>query len=299
MADSESRTFFERMREIDRRWVFLVMALAVTVPFFFRVAFKEVVTPEVRAISDLIERFPAGAKVLLPLDFDPPSEPELKPMATSYVRHLCKKKHKIYFMTLWPVGSAEITAMIDEVIEKEFPAYTYGEDYVNLGYKAGNQGPIQGVLNSFQSQYPTDVHNTALSEIPMMRQVKSLKDMDFILNVGAGFPGLKEWIQYGSDPAGVPIAGGVTAVGAPLLYPYYPQQLVGLMGGLKAAAEYESLLMEAFPDDYGDPTQFAGIRRMGPQTLAHLAIIFFIVVGNIAYFATRGSSTSRLKSLEK
>ena len=50
--------------------------------------------------------------------------------------------------------------------------------------------------------------------------------------VGSGFPGVKEWIQFGGDPADVPTAGGVTAVEAPLLYPYYPEQLIGLMGGL-------------------------------------------------------------------
>ncbi len=71
------------------------------------------------------------------------------------------------------------------------------------------------------------------------------------------------------------------------------------MGGLKAAAEYESLLMEGYSKAYGtDPGRFAAIRRMGPQTLAHLVIILFLVVGNIAYFATRGSGGERLKSLE-
>ena len=118
MAENESKSLLERMREIDRRWIFLFMALAAMVPFAFDIAFTEVATPEVQAVFDLIEKHPEGAKVLVPLDFDPPSEPELKPMATSYVRHLCKKKQKIYFMSLWPVGPAEIVAMIEEVIEK-------------------------------------------------------------------------------------------------------------------------------------------------------------------------------------
>ena len=38
---------------------------------------------------------------------------------------------------------------------------------------------------------------------------------------------------------------------------------------------------------------------MGPQTLAHLVIMFFIVVGNVAYFATRRGSGGRLRSLER
>ena len=63
----------------------------------------------------------------------------------------------------------------------------------------------------------------------MMDGVTNLRDMDLILNISAGYPGLKEWIQFGGDPSGVAIAGGVTAVSAPLLYPYYPAQMFGIM----------------------------------------------------------------------
>ena len=81
------------------------------------------------------------------------------------------------------------------------------------------------------------------------------------------------------------LAGGVTAVEAPLLYPYYPKQLVGLLGGLQGAAEYENALVNAYPQFEASSTQ--AIQRMGPQTVAHLVIIFFIILGNIAFLAGR------------
>ena len=289
----------QRLQAIDRRWIFLFIMLAVVIPLAFDLTLDEVATPEVQAIYDRIEALPPGSNVLLPFDFGPESEPELQPMADGYVRHLCRRKQKLYFMCLWPTGQAQTLKTVDQVLEREFSDYSYGRDYVMLGFKPGGQGVIQVVVKDFRTLYQSDVKGTPIDEIPMMRNVKGIRDMDLILNVSGGYPGLKEWVQFGADRTGVPIAGGVTAVSAPLLYPYYPRQLSGIMGGLKAAAEYESLLIQGYPKIYRtDSEQFAAIRRMGPQTLAHLVIILFLVVGNIAYFATRGSSRERLKSLE-
>jgi nitrate/nitrite transporter NarK len=83
----------------------------------------------------------------------------------------------------------------------------------------------------------------------------------------------------------VTIGGGVTAVEAPLLYPYYPKQLIGLMGGLQGAAEYEAALMTGKPR-FADTATTAMI-RMFPQTVAHVVIVLFVVLGNISYFATK------------
>ena len=300
MAQKEKPSMLERLQTIDRRWIFFFIMLSVVIPMAFDLTIDQVATPEVQAIYERIEDLPPHSNVLLPFDFGPESEPELQPMADGFVRHLCRRKQKLYFMCLWPTGQAQTLKTVNEVLEREFSDYRYGRDYVMLGFKPGGQGVIQVVVTDFRTLYQSDVKGTPIDEIPMMQNVRGLKDMDLILNVSGGFPGLKEWVQFGADRTGVPIAGGVTAVMAPLLYPYYPGQLSGIMGGLKAAAEYESLLIEGYPEAYGTDTQrFAAIRRMGPQTLAHMVIILFLVVGNIAYFATRGSGGGRLKSLEK
>ena len=78
---------------------------------------------------------------------------------------------------------------------------------------------------------------------------------------------------------------GVAAVVAPQLYPYYPAQVVGILGGVKGAAEYEYTFKEAYPK-YKD-METPGLEMMGPQTLAHVVIMSFIVIGNIIYFRSR------------
>jgi hypothetical protein len=80
---------------------------------------------------------------------------------------------------------------------------------------------------------------------------------------------------------------GATGVQAPLLYPYVPQQLPGLLGAIKGAAEYEKLVVDAYGGPNPDPKYLEALRRMGPQLVAHLLIITLIVVANVVYFAGR------------
>ncbi len=239
---------YEKIRDIDRRLIFLLIALAVSLPIIFQISFPEITTPMVKKVFDQIDSMPAGSKVLLAFDYDPASEPELQPMANSLLRHLALRRCKLYFITLWPVGQNMIEDTIKNVLLPEFGEYTYGVDYVNLGFKSGNEGVIKVVQTNLRKLYTTDGRGTAIDKIQMLKDVKSLASMALIVNVSAGYPGLKEWIQYGSDPVGLAIVGGCTAVQAPLLYPYYPNQLIGFMGGIKGAAEYDEILRK----NYGD-----------------------------------------------
>jgi len=239
-------------------------------------------TPIVQVIFDKIENLPDGSKILLPFDYGPSTAPELEPMATAVTRHCCKKNHKMYIMALWPTGQAQALRVIENVIEDEFPDKVYGVDYVHLGYKAGGYGLINTILADLKKMYTTDAPGTHIDAIPMMSDIQNLRDFAFICNFSAGFPGLKEWVQFAGDPGDIPVAGGTTAVSAPLLYPYYPRQMLGMMGGLKGAAEYEAALVHQYPE-YEQVYQRA-IAIMGPQAIAHLVIIIFIIIGNITFF---------------
>lgn len=278
----------QKLVTIDRRWIFLLMGIAVMIPILVKMQFPEYPSPLVKAVFNKIESLPPGSKVLMPMDYDPGSAPELKPMATALTWHCAKRGLKIYFMALWPLGQQMIDDTIDSVIKADFPDYQYGRDYVNLGFKPGNEGVIKVIVSNIKELYTTDARGTSLNDIPMTRNLTDIRDMDLILNVSAGYPGTKEWVQYAATPLDIPIAGGCTGVQAPLLYPYIPNQLFGLLGAIKGAAEYEAALEKAYPDEYGrnpdgtpNEKYRQGIQRMGPQLIAHCLILFLIIAGNI------------------
>ena len=228
---------------------------------------------------------PEGSKILLSFDYGPATVPENQPMADALTRHALIKGHKLYLMAVWATGEAQGNRTITTVINAEFPEKKYGEDYIQLGFKAGNQGLINAIFTNLKGMFTTDAAGTDINRIPMMESIRGLPDFDLILAVCSGRPGLKEWIQFAGDRGNIPVAGGVTAVEAPLLYPYYPSQLLGLMGGLQGAAEYEAVLVRNYPSY--EETSSGAVKLMGPQTIAHLVIILLVVIGNVAFFVQR------------
>lgn len=284
-------SLMDKLVNLDRRVIFVAIFLSVLIPVLMKLTFPEFATKMTEEIYEEIEALPPGSKILFSMDYDPPSEPELKPMTVALLRQMMTKGHDVYFMTLWAPGQQLIAQIIDEIINKEFPEKKYGVDYVNLGYKAGGPGVIAVIVSNLEKLFPSDVSNTPLRNIPMMNGVASLRDFDAIVSVGGGWPGLPEWVQFGTDPIGKRLITGTTAVSAPLYLPYYPRQLVGMLGGIKGAAEYESLIMKNYPR-FADPAMHMGIIRWGPQTIAHLVIVAFIIIGNIIFFASRGKKKS-------
>jgi hypothetical protein len=287
---------FEFFKNLDRRWIFLMMFLAVAVPIlvigYTGRTFPEVPTKLAQATFDEIDRLSEGDPVLLAFDYDPGSEGELGPMATAFVRHCAEKRLKMYFLTLWPVGPRMIEESIDRVIKADFPHLEYGVDYVNLGYKSGYEGVIKVIVTDLRQLYTTDAYGTSLDNIPMMRGIRNIRQMKLIVNVSAGYAGTKEWVQYAVTPypQDIRLVAGCTGVQAPLLYPYIPEQLPGLLGAIKGAAEYEALVLEQYGrrDEAGELIEsgryLEGQRRMGPQLVAHILMILLIVAGNVIYF---------------
>ena len=280
---------YDFLKNLDRRWVFLLMFLAMAIPILFGLKFPEVPTGLAQATFEKIENLEPGDKVMLAFDFDPASEGELGPMATAFVRHCCEKKLRMYFLALWPVGPQMIDDTVERVIKADFPRLVYGVDYVNLGFKSGQEGVIKVIVTDLRALYTTDARGTNLDQIPMLQDVVNVQDMDLLINVSAGYPGTKEWVQYAATPYpdDIEIVAGCTGVQAPLLYPYIPQQLPGLLGAIKGAAEYEALVVARYGGDVIDPKYLEAQRRMGPQLIAHVLMVVLIVAGNFVYFVGR------------
>jgi hypothetical protein len=280
---------YEFLRDLDRRWIFLLMMLAVALPILIEAQFPEKATGLAKAVFDEVEALDERAPVLLSFDFDPASEGELGPMATAFVRHCVEKKLRMYFMALWPVGPQMIDDNIRKVIRADFPHLIYGEDYVNLGFKSGGEGVIKVIVTDMRQLFTTDAFGTSIDNIPMMKDIENIQQMDLVINISAGYAGTKEWVQYAVTPFpdDIRIVAGCTGVQAPLLYPYIPQQLPGLLGAIKGAAEYEKLVMDKYGGDDPSGKYLEGQRRMGPQLIAHVLMIVLIVLGNIVFLIGR------------
>lgn len=262
------------------------MFLAVAVPLLQGTRFPESPSARIMAVFNTIEKLPEGSRVLLSFDYDPASQGELAPMAAAFTRHCCEKQLKLYYMTLWESGPPMVQINLD-IVKNEYPDYKYGTDYVHLGFKSGTIGVIKNMGTSIRKDFSTDHFGTSLDQLPLTRDLKNLEDFDLLICVGAGSPGPRDWVQYAAAPYGITMLAGATGVQAPELYPYIPRQLKGLLAAIKSAAEYEQSLIVAYPKFADRDNAKEGLRRMGPQLVAHVLMVSLILLGNIVYFLSR------------
>jgi len=266
------------LQKLDRRWIFALMGALVMIPLLFPIGLKLTVSRPVQMFVDAIDRIPDGSTVLMSCDYDPASRPELVPMTQTALRQLWDKGCKVVVTVLWPGGSGIVDQTLRGVAaEPPYRGKKYGSDWVNLGYKAGNESVMvlmgQGITGAFPADYTG--HSTSdYQALPIMKNVRDYSSFPLLVNISAGYPGTKEWVQQVNSRFHLPMVSGCTAVSTPEYYPYLQSgQLRGLLGGMAGAAEYEL----ARHEHRGPAT-----RGMDAQSLAHVFVAFCIVLGNLA-----------------
>ena len=284
-------SFLARLADLDRRWIYLCLLLSVVGALIARPVFRDRPGELVQPLFDHLESLPAGTPIVVSLDYSPSSAPELEPMAEALTRHALIRGLPVIYMSLWPTGNNMAERLESRLIAVEFPDAVAGEDWVTLGFQAGGELLIHAVIDSLGARFRTDVDGRDLATLPALDHAAGLRDAGLVVSLSAGTPGLKEWVLYGGDVGGFPLYGGCTGVGAPQFFPYWPRQIRGLMAALKGAAEYESALRERYPGRV--PDVMRATRGMGPQTVAHLVIGGFIVVGNLALLGRRRGGGER------
>jgi hypothetical protein len=233
----------------------LLVALGVILPLVLPLRLAVTTSPPVENVYKEIESLEPGTPVIVSVDYDPSTQPELSPMTVAVLRH-CFARDLPVILTTHNPGGAGLALEISDRISKEAGA-VYGEDYVFMGYKVGGAAVILSLGQDFRVSFPQDYFRTPIDEIPLMKNVKNYNDIGLVVSL-AGNVIPEFWVAYAYERYGQKVAAGVTAVMAADFYPYLQTgQLVGLIGGLKGAAE------------------------------VHLLIVVFIILGNAAYIFVR------------
>jgi hypothetical protein len=268
----------DKLANIDRRIIYLVIGLAVLIPFLIPMRLPIYVSPPVQSVYDYIESLPEGSVVLIGFNFSPSTMPELRPMSLAVLRHCCSRKLRVIGMTFY----SRIAIEADKIMRQAAEEYGYEEsrDYVYLGYKQDVEPVMLGIGEDISVPFPKDYLKRPISQIPMMKDIKNYSDIDLVVDFGsANTP--EWWVGYAGARYHQTVAAGCTGVMVSGLYPYLKTgQLIGLIGGLKGAAEYEKLIKK--PEK--------AILGMKAQSIAHIAIILIVVFGNVTYLLSRRKS---------
>ena len=244
-------------------------------------------------------------KVLLSFAYGASTKPEVHPMAVALLNHLFLKGVKVYIVSLWPEGPIMGQQAISDVKKSDLFNIQDGIDYVMFDYKVGGFVVIKGIADNFRELYKQDYNGNSIEEIEIMDGVYSVEDFDFVFDFSAGVPGNSEWVQYACDPKGVPLSSGCTSIMVTDAIPYVESgQLQGILAGMPGAAEYEKLVYDYKVEEKANnnkninkDSDFWNFTkneqkgratvRMAAQSIAHLLMVLFIIVGNIAYYYNR------------
>ena len=282
--------FFDFLLGLDRRWIYLFVLVSLITPIVVPIGLPVTTTESTRKAFEFVEALKPGDVVWISFDYGPSSAPENDPMAEAFMRQCFLKKVKVIVCALYPLGGLGLANSAVARVVAEVPGLTYGVDYVNLGYKDGAAAVMRRLGDNIGEAFPTDVSGKPIGQFPIMNGIHDIHQVAAVFTVPTGIIG-EYWITLVHQQFGTPVIIGPTAVSAPKYYAYLNAgQLVGMLSGMKGAAEYEKLLQAKYPQldrYYHDTKYFTATKGMDGQTVLHTVILLFIFLGNVAYLRTR------------
>lgn len=273
--------FFEKLAKLDRRWVFLILAIVVIVTLLVDVKTSIRIEKEVQTVYDFMESLKPGDYIQMSIDYDPGSMAEMHPMTYAILEQAFKKDLKVIITALSINGPGMAEQAMLDIMDSVKILYdkdvVYGRDVAFLGYKPYPGIVILSMGQNYRISFPQDYYNTPVDSLPIMHNIVNYDDVKGIILI-TGTSGVDFWISYANGRYNVPLAVGLTGVMAADYYPFLKSgQIFGLMGGMLGAAEYEVLVGKPGP----------AMEAMKVQVWAHIVIIIFIIIGNIGYFVSR------------
>ncbi len=287
--------FWKKLQSIDRRWIYLVIWLVVMLPLIFPFRIKSVATPPVKSLFTYIDTMPEDKALIISVDYTPDTQAELQPMLVALLRHAFAIRRPVGVLAMAVPGLGlgedairQVTAEFNAHAGTKADSIINGRDYVYWGWTTPPITVMLGMGQHIAKVFPIDYYGRQTESMPVMQRLKNYDDAGILVSIAASSMPLS-WINLAQTQFGLHLGCGITAVSAADYYPYVNSgQFTGMLAGMKGAAEYEGLLEQCMVKNGMDwHLRGKGTEAMSSQAAAHLAIMAFIIVGNIAYFVTR------------
>ena len=294
------KNYILKLGSLDRRIIFLLIGLSVLIPLINPNLVNLPLGQDrnTKIVYDSISELNEGDRVLISFAYGASTKPEVHPMAIGLLNHLFTKGIKVYIVSLWPESPIMAEQAISAVKESQLFDIKDGIDFVMFDYKVGGFVVIKGIADNFRDIYQQDKNGISINDLPIMEGIYDVKDFDFVFDFSAGVPGNAEWVQYACDPKNVPLSSGCTSIMVTDAIPYVESgQLKGILAGMPGAAEYEKMVYDFMIKEQNNSNKYINSEkdiikgkayaRMSAQSIAHLLMVLFIVIGNIAYYFSR------------
>jgi len=226
--------------------------------------------------------------IIVSLDYGVSGMPELYPMTVATMHHLWSysqaKNWKIVVVAFWNQGPLVFDTLLDQMKPETTYGVEYGVDWIELGWIPGSETGMAAFADDIHGQTPRDyLEDQPVSSYDIMQDIHTAEDVDLVISIETGTPGLPEWLRQWNNPFGVPFIVGCIGVSVPGMAPYLASgQLSALMPGLTASGEYEILLNKPG----------LAVAGLDAVSMSHLLVVLLVVIGNIAYFTSKNKGGS-------
>jgi hypothetical protein len=272
-------SIWEKLMSVPREVVMGLVFIAILIPALNPLGLPLMVGSMSEAWYDTVDSLPAGSIVLFDIGYGSGGYPSLGPGNIAAFHQLFEKDLRIVVMATALEGGMMYPLIMEGVKPESNYGAVYGEDYVFLGYIAGDQTAMAGVLGDLHALASTDYQGTSLSSLSLMDEVSGAEDFDLVAYMTTAGGTAEGWVYQAYSQYNRPVVGGMLSMMTTSMKPYYDSgQMLGLMDGIKGAADLEFLTGHP-----GDAIVSSDILSF-TQTL----VLIFILIGNVAFWMQKG-----------
>ena len=270
----ENKGILAKIDNLDSRVLYAILIIVIGYTLFRPIGLPMPIDKLTRDAYNAVEALPEGSIILFPFDAGAREIPNTAPPAISLLNHCFSKKLKVVLFSMASTESSVnfLTGVLPSV---NLHDAEYGVDWVFLGWAAGGGEVVAAaVALDIHAVYPLDYYGDPIDSLPLMQEVHSVDDIDFLISSSGALSLLRQF----NSPYGTPMIAGASGLKTAEYLPFYnPLQLKGIVMGMGGAAQYERLLV----NDGHEKNLGIGTQTMDSMSGAYLVVIFSMLVSNI------------------
>ncbi len=227
---------------------------------------------------DTVDALPADSVVLMDIGYGSGGFPSLGPGNIAALHQMFEKDLKVVLMATSLEGTMMYPLIMDVVGPEQNYGLVYGEDYVFIGYIAGEQTAMAGILGDLKALVSVDYQGTSIGSLSLMDNINGADDIDLVAYLTTAGGTAEGWVYQAYSQYDKDVIGGVLSMMTTSIKPYYDSgQLLGIMDGIKGAADLE--FITGHPGD--------AIVSSDILTFTQTLVLIFIIIGNVSYWMVK------------